>query len=86
MRAIWKRLLDEPAMLYALAEVGIAALLAFGTELTGEQVAAILGIVAVLTGIGTRQAVVPTRKLERRRGPQFNPEVEQALGRGRIRR
>lgn len=62
MTKIWQRLRDEPAMLYALAEVAIAALLAFGFHLDGEQVAALLAVAAVLTGLGTRQAVTPVHR------------------------
>lgn len=65
MKTIWNRILNEPAMVYACVEAVLAAVLAFGFDLSGEQVATILGIAAVLTGIGTRQMVVPERRVIR---------------------
>lgn len=69
MTKIWQRLREEPAMLYALAEVAIAAGLAFGADLTGEQVAAVLAVAAVLTGLGTRQVVTPAHRAGRGETP-----------------
>lgn len=62
MRRIWHRLKTEPAMLFALVEAAVALGVAFGADLTGEQAAAVLGLVAVVTGAGTRQRVTPKRK------------------------
>ena len=51
------RFRNEPALIYALIEVLIALAVAFGLNLTGEQVGAVTAVVAVLTGVGVRQAV-----------------------------
>lgn len=49
------RFRNEPAVVYGLIEAVIALVIAFGLDLTGEQVAGIMAVVAVLTGVGVRQ-------------------------------
>ncbi len=54
---MWERLKNEPAVLFSFVEALIALLIAFGLELTGEQTAAVVAVIAVLTGVGVRQTV-----------------------------
>lgn len=51
------RLKNEPALIYGLVEAVIALVIAFGLNLDGDQVAAIMAVVAILTGVGVRQTV-----------------------------
>ena len=59
------RFRNEPALIYALIEVLIALGVAFGLNLTGEQVGAVTAVVAVLTGVGVRQAVYGPETVDR---------------------
>lgn len=52
---------DEPAMLMAVVQALLALLLAFGLELTTEQVGAILAFSAAVLGLVVRKQVVPKR-------------------------
>ena len=49
----------EPILLSGLVEAIIVAAVAFGADLTAEQVGAILGVVAVVTSIIARAFVSP---------------------------
>jgi len=54
--AIWDR---EPVAILAVVEVIIAAVVAFGLDLTGEQVAAVVSLSAALLGVTARANVTP---------------------------
>lgn len=54
MNRIIERLRNEPAYVFALVEALVAAFVAFGLDLSGEQVAGVMAVVAVLTGVGVR--------------------------------
>lgn len=54
MNRIVERLKNEPAYVFALVEALVAAFVAFGLDLTGDQVAGVMAVVAVLTGVGVR--------------------------------
>lgn len=54
---IFKR---EPAVILAAIEAIIALAIGFGLDLTGEQVALILGAVAAVFGVITRSQVSPS--------------------------
>lgn len=54
--SIWDR---EPAAFLALVSAGIALVSAFGVDLTGEQVGAIMALTAVVVGFITRSKVTP---------------------------
>lgn len=49
------RIRNEPAVAYALVQALIALFVSFGLDLSGEQVAGIMAVVAILTGVGVRQ-------------------------------
>lgn len=49
------RVRNEPAVLFSLVEALIALAVAFGLDLSGEQVAGVMAVVAILTGVGVRQ-------------------------------
>jgi hypothetical protein len=64
VKAIWKRLTEEPALLAALLEVAVAGVGAWGLDLTVEQLSWLYMLIAVLTGVGVRQSVVPMTKMD----------------------
>lgn len=58
---MFDRIRNEPAILYALVEAviafGLAIATSAGVEIAPEIIASFLGIVAIITGVGVRQAV-----------------------------
>lgn len=56
MNQIWGR---EPAMVIALVESLLLLAMAFGFDLTAEQMGAIMAPVAILLGLITRSRVTP---------------------------
>ena len=58
------RLRNEPALIFSLVEAVVALAVAFGLQLTGEQVGAIMAVVAVLTGVSVRAAVYGPRTVD----------------------
>ena len=60
MNNIIERLKTEPAVVFATLEALIVLGVAFGLDLSGEQVGALVAVLAVLTGVGTRAKVTPT--------------------------
>jgi hypothetical protein len=66
MKNLWGR---EPAAVLAIIQTGIAFVVAFGLDLSGEQVAGIMALSAAILGAVTRATVTPaTGALERLRG------------------
>ena len=63
MNAILDRIKEEPAMFYALISALITMAVAFGLNLTTDQMAAVLAPVAILIGLLTRSVVTPDVKL-----------------------
>lgn len=63
MKAVWERILNEPVMVLALIEAGIALAVGFGLDWTAEQVALVVAFTAALLGLVARSAVTPVRKL-----------------------
>lgn len=63
MTAILDRIKEEPAMFYALVSALITMAVAFGLNLSTDQMAAVLAPVAILLGLLTRSVVTPTAKL-----------------------
>jgi uncharacterized membrane protein len=63
MNAILDRIKEEPAMFYALVSALITMAVAFGLNLSTDQMAAVLAPVAILLGLLTRSVVTPTAKL-----------------------
>lgn len=55
MTRIIARLKNEPAVVYSLVEALLVLAVSFGLDLSAEQVGAIVAVLAVLTGVGTRQ-------------------------------
>lgn len=49
----------EPAMVLAFVQAVVALAVAFGLDLTDEQLAGILAVVALGLGLATRQTVTP---------------------------
>lgn len=63
---MFDRLRNEPALLGSLVEAVIALAFAFGwIDWTGEQVGAVMAIVALLTGVSVRQAAWGPRSVDR---------------------
>ena len=56
VKSLWD---TEPAMFMAAISAGVALMSAFGLELSGEQVGAIMAFFAAVVGIITRQKVTP---------------------------
>ena len=56
MLTLWQR---EPAMILALMQAGIALGVAFGLELSNEQMGTLMAFVAALVGFITRSQVRP---------------------------
>lgn len=56
MSVIFRR---EPVMFLALVETALALVMAFGLELTGEQVGVVMGFAAAVLGFVARQRVTP---------------------------
>lgn len=54
---IWNR---EPALIAGVVQAVLALLLAFGVDLTQEQVGAILAVTAALLAVVVRQRVTPS--------------------------
>ena len=59
-----KKILNEPALIAGALQAVIGLLLAFGVELTNEQIGSIMAVSAAALAIFVRQSVVPTNKLE----------------------
>lgn len=57
------RIKDEPAIVAGLVQALLALLVAFGLDLTPEQIGAILGVTAAVLAFVVRRKVVPARKL-----------------------
>lgn len=58
--SILDRIRREPALVTGLVSAGIALLVAFGLELTGEQTGAIMAVVVAVLAVVTRSQVTPT--------------------------
>lgn len=56
VKSLWDQ---EPAMFLAVIQAGVALLVSFGFELTGEQVGAIMAFSAAVVGLITRSKVTP---------------------------
>ena len=52
----------EPALIAALVQSVLGLLIAFGVELSDEQVAAILAVTGTVLALVVRARVTPTRK------------------------
>ncbi len=57
-----KALLREPAIITALIQEALIAAVAFGVELTPEQMAAVLGVSTALLALVVRALVTPNAK------------------------
>ena len=53
----------EPAIITGFAAALIALAVAFGLELTADQVGAIMALVSIVASVITRQLVTPTSKM-----------------------
>lgn len=63
MKTLWKRLMDEPAMIGAVFSAAIA-ILAPRLGLSAIEAGYLMAAVATLTGVAVRQSVVPERKVD----------------------
>lgn len=63
LNSLIERLRDEPVLVTALVTAVLGLLVAFGLELTDEQVGSILAVVGALLAIVARRKVTPNRKL-----------------------
>jgi len=54
---IWKR---EPALFYAVVNSVIVLVVAFGLQLSADQIGAIVAVTSALLGLVARQQVTPT--------------------------
>lgn len=57
MSNLWNR---EPALVLAVVQTVLALLIAFGADLTAEQVGSILAVSAAVLGLITRKKVTPS--------------------------
>lgn len=60
MKNLWG---SEPAAIIAAIEAIIGLFIAFGLNLSGEQVAAIMTVAVVILGLVTRSQVTPVAQL-----------------------
>ena len=60
--AVWQRIQDEPAMTLAVIQAAIALFVAFGLNLSGDQVGAIVAVTAAFLGWVTRSQVTPVAR------------------------
>jgi hypothetical protein len=58
---LWNR---EPALIVGLVQAALVLVIAFGLNLTNDQMAAILSFTAVLLAVVTRQSVVPVASVQ----------------------
>ena len=56
MKSLFSR---EPAAILAAIQTGIAAFVAFGLDLSGDQVAAVMAVSGAILGLITRSKVTP---------------------------
>ena len=57
------RIKDEPALVAGAVQAIIALAVAFGLDLSGDQIAAILGVTAAILAFVVRRKVVPQRQV-----------------------
>lgn len=56
-----ERIKNEPVAVTAIIEAALALALAFGADLTGEQVATVVAFATLVLAFVARQQVTPTR-------------------------
>ena len=56
--------MDEPVLVLNLLNMAIGAAVAFGTEITMEQKAAIIAVTTAVLNIIARNKVTPNRKID----------------------
>lgn len=59
MVGLWQRINNEPAVVMAIVQSGLALGLAFGVDLTEEQLGGLLAFTALVLGFATRSVVTP---------------------------
>ena len=59
---MFERIKSEPAVVAGLVQAVLALLVAFGLDLTGEQIASVLAVTAAGLALFVRSQVTPTRK------------------------
>lgn len=69
MATIQQRIRKEPAIITGLATALIALGLAFGLNLTEEQIGAIMGVVVIVAALITRTQVTPVEPTPKPRDP-----------------
>jgi hypothetical protein len=71
----WRRLLNEPALLSALVNTALVALIAFGVTLTDAQMVAVMGFVNTVLAVAVRTMVTPNQLAEARVAAGVSPTV-----------
>lgn len=66
MNELWKRIQEEPAVVFALVNALLALAIVFGAPLSEAQTGALLAVVNIVVGFLTRQQVTPVTKVEER--------------------
>lgn len=59
MLTIWGRISQEPSVVMAIIQAGIALALSFGVDLSEVQLGALLAFTALVLGFATRSVVTP---------------------------
>ena len=59
--AIYDRIKDEPVLVSTLVGAVLALLVAFGVDISEEQKAAVIGVIAAVTALVARHNVTPVR-------------------------
>ncbi len=63
MTALLERIKNEPAVISGIVAAALALLLAFGADLSTEQIGSIMAVVAAVLALLVRSQVTPTNKL-----------------------
>ena len=61
---MFERIKNEPAVVAGLVQAVLALLVAFGLDLTGEQIASVLAVTAAGLALFVRSQVAPVRSLK----------------------
>ena len=75
MNTFWKRIQEEPAVIFSVVNAVLALVVLFGVPLTEQQAGGIIVLVNVIVGFLTRQQVTPTIKVD----AKVDAAVEDAL-------
>lgn len=65
MSRMWERITNNPALLIGAAEAVLALAVAFGVDLTQEQMGAVLAAIVAVGALATRQTVYGPKTVDK---------------------